>query len=1134
MASILLTVAGSVAGNAILPGIGGALLGSAGAMLGRTIDNALFGQSSIKGPRLDQLKVQDSSYGNGIPVIYGTARVSGNVIWASDLIETISTESAGGKGGGGAQIEKASYAVDCAIALGFGPVGAIRTIWADGKEVYGGGKWKGGVLWDAEIYLGSGAQEPSPLMESALGDGNVPAYRGVAYVVMHRLQLGNFGNRLPNFTFEVAGSEAPIEPKWLGVVNPGILVRPNQISSPQGLPPAVVARRGSRVARVVVGGAEEALGQYAFVAIEYDVTGEAPVEIERTPSGFTTLPGGADLLQELSWAVSPSGKRIVFQMQFGADQLIALAVYDIETRQFGNLFSGMLETNNLLTQIAWLDDQRLVLIDEVDDVKGVRVYAAAGLSIVSLGFFNIWGVNSVNRFPLPTANFVPCPGGLLCLASNDVSLYDTVYARGIAWQGNTLHLGAEQLLSSTVDETTTGFNRLLPIGSEWVLMRSYQGNIQLMSFISDFSNLSVTRDWVTLSFSPLGFAMPGSTGERLFFVHQGLSNSPYRYGEIDVTPTSFSIGLPPTLIAGSPVTLGTSFFAAYAIDATRFLLLNGTSGDVLNRVALFEKGRSAQALSIVASDLLERAGYEEEDYDAGDLEELMVEGYVISDPTAARAALEPLQGAYGFDLVESDGVLKARRYAAVSDAVIAQSETRAARHEEEVPPMRSVIRAQELDLPREVVVMHTDPALDYQKGSQRARRSAGVAHNVQNIVLPLVCSAIKAREVAESQLYRQWAEREQVSFTLSRAYAALDPGDVVTLDGKSLRLTDLRVGNGLIKAEALSIDAAALAAFAGNAESGQGTGLGGTVIVPSTLFLMDLPLLRNEDDQPGFYAGISGRDGWRGAGLFRSGDDASFLLSSRFSLPAVVGLAAGALGPASPYYMDRGAGVKVALIRGELSSCTELELLNGANAALLGDEVIQFQTAVLEDDGSYTLTNILRGRRGTESASDSHVAGERFVLLNAETARFLPLTLSDRGRVIYFRAPSTGEDVEEMLSTAFTPALRTIQPLSPVHVKASRNGGGDITFTWMRRARKYAEWVDLIDVPLDEEVERYDLEIFNGSNVVRSFSALTAPTGSYTAAQQITDFGSVQSSVSVGVYQLSSRYGRGRAALATL
>jgi phage terminase large subunit-like protein len=86
----------------------------------------------------------------------------------------------------------------------------------------------------------------------------------------------------------------------------------------------------------------------------------------------------------------------------------------------------------------------------------------------------------------------------------------------------------------------------------------------------------------------------------------------------------------------------------------------------------------------------------------------------------------------------------------------------------------------------------------------------------------------------------------------------------------------------------------------------------------------------------------------------------------------------------------------------------------------------------------------------------------------------------------------------------------------------------------LRGPQFHRVWVDLIDVPLDEDAELYDLDILNGVNVVRSFSALTLPSVSYTAAQQITDFGSVQASVSVAVYQLSSRYGRGQEAQATI
>jgi len=57
--------------------------------------------------------------------------------------------------------------------------------------------------------------------------------------------------------------------------------------------------------------------------------------------------------------------------------------------------------------------------------------------------------------------------------------------------------------------------------------------------------------------------------------------------------------------------------------------------------------------------------------------------------------------------------------------------------------------------------------------------------------------------------------------------------------------------------------------------------------------------------------------------------------------------------------------------------------------------------------------------------------------------------------------------------------------------------------------------------------------IFNGSAVVRTLK-VTAPSASYTAAQQTADFGALQSAIAVKVYQLSDTVGRGRAASATL
>jgi hypothetical protein len=71
-------------------------------------------------------------------------------------------------------------------------------------------------------------------------------------------------------------------------------------------------------------------------------------------------------------------------------------------------------------------------------------------------------------------------------------------------------------------------------------------------------------------------------------------------------------------------------------------------------------------------------------------------------------------------------------------------------------------------------------------------------------------------------------------------------------------------------------------------------------------------------------------------------------------------------------------------------------------------------------------------------------------------------------------------------------------------------------------------------IPLSEEAERYEVEIMQGVTLKRTIIGLTTPTTIYTAAQQVTDFGSAQSSVLVNVYQLSAAVGRGYAGIATI
>lgn len=199
MATLVLTAVGTLVGGPI----GGAL----GALAGQQIDAAIFGKpKSRQGPRLSELSVQTSSYGTQIPAVLGRIRMAGTVIWASDLIEQ-RVKSSGGKNK--PSTVNYSYSVNLAVAISSQPVQAIGKIWADGNLIRG----EDGIFKvDTEFRFHGGADDqiPDPLIASAETIGLCPAYRGLSYVVFEGLQLADFGNRVPSFSFEVIQRPAPV------------------------------------------------------------------------------------------------------------------------------------------------------------------------------------------------------------------------------------------------------------------------------------------------------------------------------------------------------------------------------------------------------------------------------------------------------------------------------------------------------------------------------------------------------------------------------------------------------------------------------------------------------------------------------------------------------------------------------------------------------------------------------------------------------------------------------------------------------------------------------------------------------------------------------------------------------------
>lgn len=227
MATLLLSAAGAAIGS----GFGGAVLGLSGAVIGRAIgatigrgiDQRILGGGSdpVEVGRIDRLRLTGASDGAPVAQIWGRMRVAGQVIWATEFQEQV-TRRGGGKGAPQPKVNQYSYSISLAIALCEGEIVKVGRIWADGSEISSDDL-------NLRVYAGSETQLPDPRIEAVEGAGQAPAYRGLAYVVIEDLDLTAYGNRVPQFSFEVVRAAQPggaIDPTALSNVVRGVAMIP--------------------------------------------------------------------------------------------------------------------------------------------------------------------------------------------------------------------------------------------------------------------------------------------------------------------------------------------------------------------------------------------------------------------------------------------------------------------------------------------------------------------------------------------------------------------------------------------------------------------------------------------------------------------------------------------------------------------------------------------------------------------------------------------------------------------------------------------------------------------------------------------------------------------------------------------
>ncbi|MCC5993785.1 MAG: glycoside hydrolase/phage tail family protein [Rhodobacteraceae bacterium] len=589
--------------------------------------------------------------------------------------------------------------------------------------------------------------------------------------------------------------------------------------------------------------------------------------------------------------------------------------------------------------------------------------------------------------------------------------------------------------------------------------------------------------------------------------------------------------------------------AAWTWDARPypfFPALEGVWTDGPNwRLGHWLTGRlGAVSLAALIRHLCLRAGLPEERIDVSGLWGA-VEGYVIAALESPRSSIATLARHFGFDAVETSGVIRfvMRGHAAVT--VISPEDMVATETGAET---LELTRAQETELPQALKWQVARADEDYDAAQVEAQRITVDTTRIALESFPMAVPPEEAERRCRRALMEAWSGRETAVFRLPPSRLALDPCDVIAFehDGRQIDMRLVSVADSTFRSvEALRQDRTNYDLPPGNprpASLATPIAFG----APDVLFL-DLPQLR-EDLAPHRPLIAAHARPWPGElAVYRSPASDGFELLTTFGRRARMGLLAADFyaGPTSRF--DLGNDLIVDLFSGTLESVTDIALLGGANALAVETgagqwEIVQAGTAELIAPGRYRLTRLLRGQRGTEGAmGDPTPEGARIVVLD-DSLTALPISEADLGLPWNWRiGPAARPPSDDSyVATSFTPEGVGLRPFSVAHIEQPwrrARSPGNLTIRWTRRSRALAadNW-GTGDVPLGEEFESYALDILDGATVKRTLNTNTT-SAVYSGEDQIADWGTLLGpgdTLTIRIAQLSALIGRGAARTVTL
>lgn len=481
--------------------------------------------------------------------------------------------------------------------------------------------------------------------------------------------------------------------------------------------------------------------------------------------------------------------------------------------------------------------------------------------------------------------------------------------------------------------------------------------------------------------------------------------------------------------------------------------------------------KTLKTLADIFGHLCERVGLTSDDYDFSDLTSINVRGVVVSPPYAPKELMTTLARVYGVYFYESDKIYGLRYSSAptfsLSDSDLGWVDDDS--EDEGVLPELAGSTPVETDIPRRVTVKYLDPERSYGDNSQNEPRQVTTGQREEVLEVFVVMTASEAREAAQRELYREDVEATTHSFSLSYGHIYRNPGDVATITRTEgfthqVRITSIKPAIGAIECEGVAIDTAAYT-------QPVSTDAGGFEIPPVRIpgqtlaFFYDGPLLRDTENTInnglGIYVGAVKRYGdgdFTGSALYVD-RDLGYELIAQFTKQAIFGVTASVLTASTNAHDVVADALTVDLHNPDdiIESHARADLLAGAGACIVGDEVCQILSATREPDTAtypnrWYLVIGLRARRGTDFAISTHATGERFAFID-DALQFVPLNVNEKNVTRNYKMVSGGQSLDDAAVVQFTFTAGSVKSLAPVNVHRRDDSAGNQLWEWSDRDR---------------------------------------------------------------------------------